>query len=142
VGSLPAPTTLREFAMLVAEALPGTTQGVRVAGDPAAQIQRVAVCGGSGDRLFDAVRSSGADVFVTADLRHHPVCDVRDAAGDGPPYLIDVAHWASEWPWLAGVANRVAGAMDTAGSPVEVHVSARSTDPWTFRVPSPGGVVR
>ena len=97
---------------------------------------------GPGDSLFDAVRDSGADVFVTADLRHHPASELRDRAGEGPPYLVDVAHWASEWPWLAGVANRLEGAMDELGRPVEVHVSTRTTDPWTFRLPSPGGVVR
>jgi dinuclear metal center YbgI/SA1388 family protein len=142
VGTLGMPTSLREFSMLVAEALPGTAQGVRIAGDPAAEITRVAVCGGAGDSLFDAVRESGADVYVTADLRHHPTSDVRDAAGEGPPYLIDVAHWASEWPWLAGVSNRLEGAMDADGTPIETLVSVRSTDPWIFRVPSPGGMVR
>jgi dinuclear metal center YbgI/SA1388 family protein len=142
VGTLGTPTSLREFAMLVAEALPGTAQGVRVAGEPTASVQRVAVCGGSGDSLFDAVRAAGADVFVTADLRHHPAAELRDRAGEGPPYLVDVAHWASEWPWLAGVSNRLEGAMDELGRPVEVHVSAKTTDPWTFRLPSPGGVVR
>lgn len=142
IGHLGTPTTLREFAMLVAEALPSTTQGVRVAGEPGAEVSRVAVCGGAGDSLFDAVRASGADVFVTADLRHHPAFDAREHGGDGPPYLVDVAHWASEWPWLAGAANRLAGAMEAAGAPVEVHVSVKCTDPWTFRVPSPGGVVR
>jgi len=142
VGRLGATTTLREFAMLVAEALPATTQGVRVAGDPTAEVSRVAVCGGSGDTLIEAVRTCQADVFVTADLRHHPASEARDAAGDGPPYLVDVAHWATEWPWLNGVANRLAGAMENAGFPIEVHVSTRCTDPWIFRVPSPGGVVR
>ena len=142
VGRLATPTTLREFAMLVAEALPATVQGVRVSGEPAAEVSRVAVCGGAGDSLMDSVRACGADVFVTADLRHHPASDLRDQAGEGPPYLVDVAHWASEWPWLAGVANRLEGAMDAAGRHIEVHVSTRSTDPWTFRVPSPGGVVR
>jgi dinuclear metal center YbgI/SA1388 family protein len=142
VGTLGTPTSLREFAMLVAEALPGTAQGVRVAGEPTAEVTRVAVCGGSGDSLFDAVRESGADVYVTADLRHHPASDLRDLAGDAPPYLVDVAHWASEWPWLAGVSNRLEGALADAGSPVEVLVSVRSTDPWIFRVPSPGGMVR
>ncbi len=58
------------------------------------------------------------------------------------PFLVDVAHWASEWPWLAGVANRLEGRLDVAGTPVETHVSTRATDPWTFRVPSPAGVVR
>lgn len=142
VGRLATPTTLREFALLVAEALPASAQGVRVAGDPTSEVSRVAVCGGSGDKLFPAVRACGADVFVTADLRHHPASEAREEDGDGTPYLVDVAHWASEWPWLAGVANRVEGALEKAGTPIEVHVSSRSTDPWTFRVPSPGGVVR
>ena len=142
VGTLEVATSLREFAMLVAEALPGTAQGVRIAGEPTAEVRRVAVCGGSGDSLFDAVREAEADVYVTADLRHHPASDVRDLAGDGPPYLVDVAHWASEWPWLAGVSNRLEGALMDVGTPVEVLVSVRSTDPWIFRVPSPGGMVR
>ena len=142
VGRLGSPTTLREFALLVAEALPATVQGVRVAGDPTAGISRVAVCGGAGDSLLGAVRACGADVYVTADLRHHPVSELGEEGGAGAPHLIDVAHWASEWPWLAGVGNRLQGAMEKAGSPIEVHVSNRSTDPWTFRVPSPGGVVR
>jgi len=142
VGTLGAPTSLREFAMLVAEALPSTAQGVRIAGEPTAEIRRVAVCGGAGDSLFDAVRAAGADVYVTADLRHHPAADARELAGDGPPFLVDVAHWASEWPWLAGVSNRLEGALMDAGTPVEVLVSIRSTDPWIFRVPSPGGMIR
>lgn len=142
VGQLTQPTTLREFAMLVAEALPASHQGVRIAGDPTAEVSRVAVCGGAGDSLFDAVRACGADVYVTADLRHHPASEAREHAGDGVPYLVDVAHWSSEWPWLAGVANRLQGALEAAGSPIEVHVSNKCTDPWTFRVPSPGGVVR
>jgi dinuclear metal center YbgI/SA1388 family protein len=62
VGRLSAATSLREFAMLVAEALPAAAQGVRVAGDPTAPVQRVAVCGGAGDSLLDAVRASGAEV--------------------------------------------------------------------------------
>jgi putative NIF3 family GTP cyclohydrolase 1 type 2 len=113
-----------------------------VAGDPDATVERVAVLGGSGDDRFDVVRASGADVYVTADLRHHPAIEAREQDLSGAPFLVDVAHWASEWPWLAGAANRLQGAMDKAGTPIEVHVSNRSTDPWTFRVPSPGGVVR
>jgi dinuclear metal center YbgI/SA1388 family protein len=142
IGHLGQSTTLREFAMLVAEALPAAPQGVRVSGDPTATISRVAVCGGAGDSLLEKVRRSGADVYVTGDLRHHPTSEAREEAGEGIPYLVDVAHWASEWPWLAGVANRLEGAMEAAETPIEVMVSNKCTDPWTFRVPSPGGVVR
>ncbi len=142
VGRLPSATTLRDLATLVAEALPATTQGVRVAGDPTAEVSTVAVCGGAGDSLLAAAQACGADAYVTADLRHHRTLEAREAAADAAPYLVDVAHWASEWPWLAGVANRLQGALDAAGTAVETHVSLRCTDPWTFRVPSSGSVVR
>jgi putative NIF3 family GTP cyclohydrolase 1 type 2 len=105
-------------------------------------VESVAVCGGAGDDLLAAARAADVDVFVTSDLRHHPTSELREEVGEGAPYLVDVAHWSSEWPWLAGVANRLEGRLEAAGTPIEVHVSARSTDPWTFRVPSPGGVVR
>jgi dinuclear metal center YbgI/SA1388 family protein len=140
VGTLAGPERLGDFADRVAAALPETEQGVRVAGDPDALVRRVAVCGGSGDSLFDQVRASGADVYVTADLRHHPASEARERAvfGDGRPHLVDVAHWASEWPWLAGCADRLVVALAAGGRTVEAHVSTTRTDPWTLRVPSRG----
>jgi dinuclear metal center YbgI/SA1388 family protein len=140
VGNLAAPERLGDFADRVARALPETEQGVRVAGDADALVQRVAVCGGSGDSLFDQVRASGADVYVTADLRHHPASEARERAGleGGRPHLVDVAHWASEWPWLAGCADRLVVALAADGRTVDAHVSTTRTDPWTLRVPSRG----
>jgi hypothetical protein len=55
---------------------------------------------------------------------------------------VDVAHWASEWPWLHGCAERLGAALAEAGTTVELRVSDLRTDPWTFRVPSSGGIVR
>ncbi|ABS04800.1 protein of unknown function DUF34 [Kineococcus radiotolerans SRS30216 = ATCC BAA-149] len=148
VGNLAAPERLGDFADRVARALPETEQGVRVAGDADALVQRVAVCGGSGDGLFDRVRASGADVYVTADLRHHPASEARErarfergpgeGAESGRPFLVDVAHWASEWPWLAGCADRLVVALAADGRTVVAHVSTTRTDPWTLRVPSRG----
>lgn len=148
VGRLAVPVTLRDLAQRVADALPPTVTGVRVAGDPDAEVTTVAVVGGAGDSLFDAVRASGADVYITADLRHHPVSELRERAtleagsidpAVGTPYLIEVSHAASEWPWLAGAAERlveeVAGRW---GVTVDTRVSTRRTDPWTFRLDPSG----
>lgn len=139
VGRLPVPTTLREFAAVVANALPATAQGIRFAGDPDGRVERVAVVGGSGDSLFDAVRRAGVDAYVTADLRHHPASELRERADheDGTPYLVDVAHFASEWPWLAHAARALEQDAAAAGTTVETRVSTLSTDPWTGRVASP-----
>ncbi|WP_448061052.1 Nif3-like dinuclear metal center hexameric protein [Cellulomonas hominis] len=145
IGRPATPTTLREFAERVAAVLPPTAQGVRFAGDPAAVLSRVAVVGGSGDSLFDAVRAAGVDAYLTADLRHHPASELRERAefegGGGPggrPFLVDVAHFASEWPWLDRAAARLREDVRTAGATVETRVSTLTTDPWTGRVASPG----
>ena len=126
IGTLPGPEPLRAFADRVAAALPATTWGVRAAGDPERPVHRVAVCGGSGDSALGAATAAGVDAYVTADLRHHPASE--HLLLDGPA-LVDVAHWASEWPWCAQAADVVRAAL---GGSVEVRVSTRRTDPWTI----------
>jgi dinuclear metal center YbgI/SA1388 family protein len=135
VGTLPEPLPLRELAATVAALLPATATGVRAAGDPQRTVRRVAICSGAGDSLLAAARATGADVYLTADLRHHPA--EEHLAEDGCA-LLDVSHWASEWPWLAGAARTVVADLRAAGYTVEASVSSRSTDPWSFRV---GGTV-
>lgn len=130
IGMLAGPITLGEYAQQVATALPPTFHGVRVAGDLDATVTTVAVVGGAGDSYLDAVRASGADVYLTADFRHHPAQDARELAalGDGRPYLVDVSHFASEWAWLTDTAEHVADA-----AAVDTVVSTLNTDPWTAR---------
>jgi dinuclear metal center YbgI/SA1388 family protein len=129
VGRLDRPETLKAFADRVARSLPATAAGVRTAGQPDAPVHAVAVCGGAGDSLLDAARVAGVDAYVTADLRHHPASESRE---DGPPALVDVAHWASEWPWLADAAHRLHDVLHAAGTTVETRVSRTPTDPWTL----------
>jgi dinuclear metal center YbgI/SA1388 family protein len=127
IGQLERPLTLREFAELAAAVLPVTVGGVRIAGDPERRIATVAVCGGSGGSLLGAAAAAGADVLLTSDVKHHPASDAGETPG---PALCDVAHFASEWPWLPHAAEVLRA--DLPGR-VEVSVSARRTDPWTHR---------
>ncbi|UFU04871.1 Nif3-like dinuclear metal center hexameric protein [Ruania halotolerans] len=129
LGRLTEPTTLGELAARVVATLPATAQGVRVSGDLTASVEMVAVCGGSGDAYLGAAHRAGADVYITADLRHHRAGEAREA--DGAPFLIDAAHWATEWPWLPVAARALD--TDSAGR-VETIVSTRVTDPWTLRL--------
>ncbi|WP_219415382.1 Nif3-like dinuclear metal center hexameric protein [Pseudonocardia nigra] len=131
VGTLPEPEPLAAFTERVAAALPATAWGVRAAGDPERMIETVAVCGGAGDSALGAAIGAGVDAYVTADLRHHPASEhllAGTLAGRPTPALVDVAHWASEWPWCAQAADVVRAAF---GGSVEVRVSQRRTDPWT-----------
>ena len=128
IGTLPQPMTLRDFARRAAEVLPSTPQGIRVSGDLDAEVSRVAVCGGSGDSLLATAAALGADVYLTADLRHHPASESRER---GRPYLVDATHWASEWPWLPVAAEHLRSEAAARGARLEVIVSTAVTDPWT-----------
>ncbi|GAA2275817.1 GTP cyclohydrolase 1 type 2 [Streptomyces ruber] len=136
VCALEHPLTVREFAARAAERLPATAQGVRVAGDPDALVRTVAVSGGSGDSLFDAVRAAGVDAFLTADLRHHPASEARAHDPRTPLALFDAAHWATEWPWCELAAAQLDEISDRHGWDLRVHVSKTVTDPWTAHAAS------
>ncbi|WP_297700145.1 Nif3-like dinuclear metal center hexameric protein [Mycobacterium sp.] len=124
IGALPRPEPLRHFVSRVNAALPRTSWGVRVAGDPDMPVSRVAVCGGAGDSLLSAAASAGVQAYVTADLRHHPADEHRRASDVA---LIDVAHWASEFPWCEQAAELLRSRF---GAELPVRVSSIRTDPW------------
>jgi dinuclear metal center YbgI/SA1388 family protein len=124
IGSLQAPQSLAAFVSRVRDALPATSWGVRASGDSEAEVWRVAVCGGAGDSLLDVVAAADVQAYVTADLRHHPADEHRRASDVA---LVDVAHWASEFPWCAQAAELLRGRF---GESLPVRVSAVRTDPW------------
>jgi dinuclear metal center YbgI/SA1388 family protein len=123
IGELPEGMTLSELTGFVASRLPITSAGVRSAGDPEQMIRTLAVCGGAGDAFLTDARRAGVDAYLCADLRHHPV---SEHLADGGPALLDVAHWATESPWLDDVAVWLRGEFG-----IDVVVSALDTDPWT-----------
>ena len=121
VGRLAEPMSLAAFTAAAARALPATAWGVRATGDPDRVVETVAVCGGSGGGLAAAAASAGADVLLTADLKHHATSEAVDETGIA---LVDAAHWATEWPWLGAAADALA-------TNVKTTVSRIVTDPWT-----------
>jgi dinuclear metal center YbgI/SA1388 family protein len=126
IGTLPQPESLRTFVSRVGSALPQTSWGVRAAGDPDMPVSRVAVCGGAGDSLLATAAGADVQAYVTADLRHHPADEHRRASNVA---LVDVAHWASEFPWCDQAANLLRFRF---GAALRVRVSTLRTDPWNL----------
>lgn len=125
VGELPEPMRLADFVQQVANNLPVTEWGVRATGDPEQMVSRVAVSSGSGDSFLNDVIKLGVDVYVTSDLRHHPV---DEYLREGGPAVIDTAHWASEFPWTSQAQE----ILQDKAPQVEVDVISIRTDPWTM----------
>lgn len=132
VGNLAQPMTLLDFSRFVARSIAATAGGVRVAGDANAMVSRVALCGGAGDAFISAALDSEADVYVTSDLRHHPVQDaLEQAKATSTSFaLVDISHWAAESLWL----NVAAAQLSDELSDVKFVVSDLRTDPWDFAV--------
>jgi dinuclear metal center YbgI/SA1388 family protein len=124
ICTLDHPEPLSAFVSRVRAALPATSWGVRAAGDPDGSVSRVAVCGGAGDSLLGEVAAAGVQAYVTADLRHHPADEHRRVSDVA---LVDVAHWASEFPWCAQAAEVLGKHF---GGSLPVTVSDLRTDPW------------
>jgi dinuclear metal center YbgI/SA1388 family protein len=124
IGTLPKPEPLRAFVSRVAAALPQTSWGVRAAGDPDMLVSRVAVCGGAGDSLLGRAAAARVQAYVTADLRHHPADEHRRASDVA---LVDVAHWASEFPWCDQAAEVLRSRLA-----LPVRVCTIRTDPWNL----------
>jgi len=124
---------LKRLADDVAAALPDSAPGLLVGGDLDAVVERIAVSGGAGDSLLQRARQAGADVFLTADLRHHPASEHLE---DGRPYLLCGTHWATEWVGLEPLGRRLTEDAHSRGASLAVRVSRIVTDPWALRLPT------
>ena len=125
IGRLPEPLSLAAFAERVRQALPAHGGATRFAGDPGRVVETVALCGGSGDFLLGQATAAGADVYLTSDLKHHPVSEHLERPGACA--VVDVPHWAAEWTWLPVAA---AALTQRLGATVVPQVSTLVTDPW------------
>ena len=128
IGELPTSMSVQDFAQQISSQLPHSSSPVQIAGDVNKTIKTVAVCGGAGDSLLEDVAHLSVDAYVTSDLKHH-VAGEFVATNDC--VLINIAHWAGEWPWLNQLARQM---QSEFGDKVKVIVSQIPTDPWTISV--------
>ncbi len=98
LGTLASPRPLADFARFVETALGcAETSALRCGNcDPRQMISRVAVCGGAGAEMAEAVQAAGAEAFVTSDIRHDQFWDA-EARGLA---LLDAGHGATETPGM------------------------------------------
>jgi dinuclear metal center YbgI/SA1388 family protein len=129
LGYLPE-LSLGQLAGKLNSVLPATASGVRVAGEFDRLVSKIALCAGAGDSYLQTSLDSGADVYITSDLRHHPAQEILEQAkAKGIDFaLIDISHWAAEFAWLEQARKEVMANI----SGLEVVVSEIRTDVFEF----------
>lgn len=125
VGRLPDPQPLADVAARIREGLPAPH--LRTAGDPGRRVATVATVGGAGDGLVGAALGSGADLYVTGDLRHHVTLDALEQG----LALIDAGHHATESAALPAWIGRLRDAAAPRGLTAPVVASKVPTVPWS-----------
>ncbi|MGC8493240.1 MAG: Nif3-like dinuclear metal center hexameric protein [Syntrophobacteraceae bacterium] len=123
IGLLRKETTACSLAAFLGTALGGAS--VRIAGDREKRVRRVAVCSGSGGSLLTKVVASGAEAYITGDLKYH---DARFAEEAGI-VVIDIGHFASERPVLGPLSDFLRSRARSEAKDLEVFVSTSETDP-------------
>lgn len=124
VGRLSHPASLDDFARFVRDRLGLDT--VKLSGDSQLQVQRAAVCSGSGSGLMKSFFASGAQVYISGDLHYH---DAMDAVPAGLG-LIDVGHFSSEFIMVDALAGRLRERFGGAGIQVDVKACGLEKDPF------------
>ncbi|MBI3578914.1 MAG: Nif3-like dinuclear metal center hexameric protein [Ignavibacteriales bacterium] len=125
IGNLKKRISLKSFLTSAKKAL--NAEGLRYTGKLSGQVQRIAVCGGSGsDLLGDAIRAK-ADVLITADVRYHTFHSAENNIA-----LVDAGHWETEHIILEPIAVRLREAAKQSGDTVTIVVTKNSTNPIHF----------
>lgn len=124
IGSLPQPVTLSDWASTVARQL--GSESIRYVGESSRLIKKIAVCSGSGASLLHDALRSGADAFLSGDVKYH---DAREAEAQGLA-LVDAGHFATEILMAESIREFLERSIIQAGHSIEVISAENEQDPF------------
>lgn len=112
---------LYEFLDIVKEKL--DADNLLVYGETDKNIERVALCGGSGGDFIYAAYKSGADLYLTSDIKYHEA----QLANELGIVLIDGNHFNTEKVILPIIKEKI---LKETNKNVEVFIHEKSTAPF------------
>jgi dinuclear metal center YbgI/SA1388 family protein len=126
IGAWPEPRPFDRVLALVKQVFGVET--VQVWGRPPREVQRLALCGGSGGDLLADALSRGAQLYLTGEVRHHQVLPSpsQDFA------VAAVGHFASEVVFMASWGRELQELFQEAQLRLEVMVAAAQAPPCRY----------
>ena len=89
VGELPEPVEEKAFLGMLCEIFGlSVVRHTQLTGRP---VKRVALCGGAGSFLISNALASGANIYITSDVKYHEFFDANDRL-----VIADIGHFESE----------------------------------------------
>lgn len=125
IGELEEPLAQDRFLSFISEQL--NIKHFRYSEGTGRPVKKVAVCGGSGSDLINDAVKSGADAFITADIKYHAFHDAW-----GEILLIDCGHYETEIHSLTEVKKRLSAFIASRNEDVKIFKYGGSTNPINF----------
>lgn len=126
IGQLESPVHPGRFLETVMEVLELPT--LQVAGPLPETIQTVAVCGGSGSDFSAAALAAGADVYITAEVKHN----IARWAEENNFCIIDGTHYATEKPAITLMAEKLSRICADSGWQIRIMESETENHPFQY----------
>lgn len=120
IGLLPKAITMQEMIkrILTATGAPG----IWATGRPEMRIQKVALCSGSGSDLWPIAIQQDADIFISAEIKHHIA---REAQAMGKA-VVDAGHFFTEHSIVAEMSNVLKKAAQERAWDIPIHIHRES----------------
>ena len=126
IGSYEHSLTAAEFTKRMLSAL--ELEGIQVTGPLPETIKTVAVCGGSGSDLANIALQQGADVYISAEIKHSTAIWARE----NEFCIVDGTHYATEKPAVALLVKRLLKANEIEGWEIQILESVNEKHPFVY----------
>ncbi|WP_188631372.1 Nif3-like dinuclear metal center hexameric protein [Lentibacillus kapialis] len=123
IGTLSQESTLETLCEQVKTAF--NVPSVRVTGDLAKKVSKVAILGGSGEKYINKAKKMGADVYITGDMTFHVAQDAQEMGLS----IIDPGHHVEKV-----MKDYVKSFLENyfTSDELEISISKANTEPFQF----------
>ncbi len=125
IGSYPQPVEKDVFVNYLGSAL--GLEAIHMAGRLPETIQKVAICGGSGSEFAQLAKRSGADVYISAEIKHSTAV----WANENDFCIIDGTHYATEKPAIEFLVNKLKDIAADAGWQIDILLTETEKHPFS-----------
>ena len=126
VGVFDPPLSAPAFITKLLEVLQLNT--IQVAGRIPEQIKTIALCGGSGSELAEMARARGADLYLSAEIKHSTARWAEDCGF----CVIDGTHYGTEQPVMPFLQGKMKKWAATNNWSLDVFLTQTEKHPFTY----------
>jgi len=125
IGKLDKEISIENFVEIVKKNL--NLSNIKIVKSPNERpVKKIALCGGAGAEFIERASFLGADVYVTGDVKYHE----GELAKALNIHIIDAGHFATEYPIVNELANKLKVAFDKKD--IEIFEDIEGKDVFTI----------